>query len=801
MNNMSAPAPNSRHRVESKPSLQCWLAVSLLLFLWVSPVSVLGQTPVIETDKTTYDPAEAIVVSFQGGPGNAKDWVGIYPEGIVPGDADSTLWAYVDGTGDGTVGVADGSITFAEGLGAAGTWVAYLLEDDGYGVLASVTFQVQSAGPMPKVASNHTEYVPDEDIVIAFSGGPGNSKDWIGIYPEDVVPGSQASTLWFYVDNTQDGTVGYREGVVTFAGGLTGVGNWKAYLLLDDGYTVLAETSFTVVDPFIAVLVRTDAQVYAPGQPITVTFSNGYGYAKDWIGIYRAGETPGQVDSVLWSYVDGTQEGNTGVIDGSVEFSDGLMEVGDYVAYFLLNDSYTVDGREAFSVVEASSNPRLLFVEPSDGSANNPPVVEFSATLTNGVFSVDLATVQLTLDGAMVESTHRAESGAVVVTYTNAMLFAAGSVHTFELSYQDDAVPAGQYVHTVEFEVGQYRNLILPSPIYFEDFDNVPEGQLPAGWTEVSYTEIVNPQEDLGNLDSLSYATWTVVEADRFAGPLVGYSDGVEMTDYQRVLSVNPLNVVEGRVLREPLASGRFVFGNSGYRQGLSQVLYLYTPNYDLRGHSDVHVVYYSLWEQNQDSLGAVEFSIDGGQSWLPVVYMLDEPDIVLDENLNVDAVATFTQEHDDVATYFDPDLQWVIGGTYETFIASAVSQDLAPFISPRVDDNSVESKRIEVFRLPQADDQAQVQFRFAHAGTDSWYFGIDNFGLYSIAPVTEPPPLTIVQDAQGITISWPEEAGAFVLESKSDLDEPTWQPVDVGGGNSYTVDPSGAAAFYRLRQ
>jgi hypothetical protein len=43
------------------------------------------------------------------------------------------------------------------------------------------------------------------------------------------------------------------------------------------------------------------------------------------------------------------------------------------------------------------------------------------------------------------------------------------------------------------------------------------------------------------------------------------------------------------------------------------------------------------------------------------------------------------------------------------------------------------------------------VRFRFAHAGTDSWYFGIADFGLYSITPgalpVTSnaPPNLTVV--------------------------------------------------------
>jgi hypothetical protein len=40
---------------------------------------------------------------------------------------------------------------------------------------------------------------------------------------------------------------------------------------------------------------------------------------------------------------------------------------------------------------------------------------------------------------------------------------------------------------------------------------------------------------------------------------------------------------------------------------------------------------------------------------------------------------------------------------------------------------------------LPAADNQSHVRLRFAHAGTDSWYFGIDEVGFYSIASVASP--------------------------------------------------------------
>ena len=44
---------------------------------------------------------------------------------------------------------------------------------------------------------------------------------------------------------------------------------------------------------------------------------------------------------------------------------------------------------------------------------------------------------------------------------------------------------------------------------------------------------------------------------------------------------------------------------------------------------------------------------------------------------------------------------------------------------------------------MPAADNQPKARLRFAQAGTDSWYFGIDAVGLYSITNVT-PPNVTV---------------------------------------------------------
>ncbi|MGY8964010.1 MAG: cadherin-like domain-containing protein, partial [Rhodospirillales bacterium] len=99
--------------------------------------------------KTTYKPGEDIVLTFSDGPGNAKDWVGIYKEGQTPGVVASTLWFYVDGTDGGSTGKATGSLVFKGSL-SVGWYEAHLLEGDNYNILASTSFEVSEKTSLPE---------------------------------------------------------------------------------------------------------------------------------------------------------------------------------------------------------------------------------------------------------------------------------------------------------------------------------------------------------------------------------------------------------------------------------------------------------------------------------------------------------------------------------------------------------------------------------------------------------------------------------------------------------------------------
>jgi endonuclease/exonuclease/phosphatase family metal-dependent hydrolase len=93
----------------------------------------------------------------------------------------------------------------------------------------------------PAISLNKTRYEPGENISVNFSGGPGNSKDWVGIYPTGITPsGNPVSLLWFYTNGTKTSGGTLATGTVTFTNPTLGVGSYGVYFLGNDSYGILA---------------------------------------------------------------------------------------------------------------------------------------------------------------------------------------------------------------------------------------------------------------------------------------------------------------------------------------------------------------------------------------------------------------------------------------------------------------------------------------------------------------------------------------------------------------------------------
>ena len=97
----------------------------------------------LTTDKSAYASGDSITVTFDNGPGNVTDWIGIYASGDTPGGSNSLCWCYLNGTQTPpSTGVIDGSVIFKHPKAVpvcplpAGNYEVYFLCCDGYDILA-----------------------------------------------------------------------------------------------------------------------------------------------------------------------------------------------------------------------------------------------------------------------------------------------------------------------------------------------------------------------------------------------------------------------------------------------------------------------------------------------------------------------------------------------------------------------------------------------------------------------------------------------------------------------------------------
>lgn len=531
----------------------------------------------------------------------------------------------------------------------------------------------------------------------------------------------------------------------------------------------------------------------------TVSQAGSYGFRL----IYMEGNGDA---SVAW-YLGRKDPGDPGAAAPRILINDGVNDPSAILAYRQLTAS--------------SGSAYAEYAAPASGSTTVVPRPEFFYRLVDGSPSpVNPASIQLLVDNVLVTPSVTRAANRTTISYTPPTLFPSKSVHTVKLVVADTAAIPAVTTLEYQFTTQQYTNILLPNPpIMEETFESWAEqtaapaefteevltGAAPVpstwnyhGWTVEQYSNN-STGWDLNDPNSQAFMGWVVLSKERTLA--IGWEGP------RRVTAVAESYVNNVRV--QSLVSRNYFYAESDQRGG-SQVQYLFSPDFDLSGHSNIHLYFHSMYEQNQDNLGAVEYSTDQGATWLPVVYMIDDVDILRDGIGGIDAEATLSATRGDAASYADPVTGDPRGGTYGSFIGAAPGtwSTLAPYISGRINDDYTESKRVEFYRLPGADRKAKVRLRFASAGTGSWYWGIDNFALYSLdaADVT-PTVLSVGMEDGKLLLTWPSVAPAYALETSSTLAALSWSPVStaaaVSNGNltSLLITPAGPRNYYRLRR
>jgi len=391
------------------------------------------------------------------------------------------------------------------------------------------------------------------------------------------------------------------------------------------------------------------------------------------------------------------------------------------------------------------------------------------------------ASIALKVDGSTVTPVKSRNGSVVTVTYTPAGLQFPGDHHTASLTFTNSA---GATLSKTWSFYG-LKNIVLPAPVVGENFDSYAEGDVPTDWTAWNFTDSRTPGLDISDLNSDSYLGWIVVSKERLDGLKGNIALPAQPNQFSNGVPVTASNLCQGNIL----------YAESDVRGG-NQVQFITTKAFNLSSVANAAVSFFNLYEQNQDNIGSVEYSVDGGTNWLPVAYYLDQTDrggdIRLMPDGTIDAVSTFTNANTDTAVWTDNEVSK--GGNYGDGIAAPISQALARFIAPRNNDDPVFDKRLEIYRLPMASHKSDVRLRFGQLGTGSWFFGIDNLCFYDVAAPVTPQLSAQVAPGKSLALSWTGDGTLLEAPAVTGPWTISWSQA-----NPQTLSTASGSKFYKI--
>lgn len=199
-----------------------------------------GATPTLSIPQTSYATGASVAISYSGAPGvNGSDWIGVYKVGDTPSTVVSTQWYYLS-TG------AAGTMNFT-GL-ADGYYFANYFVNAGYTPIGNkVSFSI-GTGLISVATISKSAQTYGDTFNITYSKGPGNFKDYIGIFAADAVPGGSnpVDKLLYY---KYPDTLGAAAATIAINTPLPS-GSYKAALFINDSYTAASNyVYFTITDP------------------------------------------------------------------------------------------------------------------------------------------------------------------------------------------------------------------------------------------------------------------------------------------------------------------------------------------------------------------------------------------------------------------------------------------------------------------------------------------------------------------------------------------------------------------------
>ncbi len=356
----------------------------------------------LETDKKAVELTDSIKITYTNGPGQAKDWIGIFKEGTIPAAGTVIQRSYTSGS--------NGALYF-KNMPSGQYYVAFFSNDTYIELTNRVSVYF---GNIPVVTTNKTNYLMGDSITVSYAHAPAFAQDWVGIYRVgDNLNGIDPKN-WNYVSGSS--------GSIKF-GNLT-KGYYFASYFVKDTYTEPGERSYFVVEEQMADTITSlvlDKSVYKLGESISVSWTDAPGTTNDKLIIYPAGSTPGTSTpvSILTTESKGT---------GSLFISGANLPKtpGNYFISVYTNNVFTeISNRVNFAIVDSV----VTSIKQSQANSNN----------------IKIYPNPITKNGSAIIESNEGIQRFEFIDIMGRVLYAVEQVNTNSYSLLNLNLPAGIY--------------------------------------------------------------------------------------------------------------------------------------------------------------------------------------------------------------------------------------------------------------------------------------------------------------------------------------------------------------------
>ena len=339
----------------------------------------------VTASPATVDPGSVITATVANGPGNPRDWAGLYPTGAS--NADYVAWQYFNGSEIPPATAIGGATLLFAAPTVPGSYNVRIFANDLMSIAAAMsnTINVQA---LPALSVN------------SVSVTEGHSGTTAATLTVALSPVSTKTVTVNYASANGTATAGSdyvaTSGVLTFAPGIstrpisvsvngdTSVEPTETFsITLSNATNAVLGTasgtgSITNDDTALAPTVTVSATSVNPGSVLTVTVANGTGYANDWIGLFATGAPDSTY--LAWQFLNGaTTPPATGVTSATLQVI-APTAAGTYNIRLFANVGKSIKVATSATITVVAATPASVTVSPTTVN----PSGAITVTVANG---------------------------------------------------------------------------------------------------------------------------------------------------------------------------------------------------------------------------------------------------------------------------------------------------------------------------------------------------------------------------------------------------------------------------------